>query len=161
MFTVGIHNDAGYVVDGPRLQAAAITVLTQQNAPSGSSLTVVIADDETVAALNRQYRGLDSPTDILSFPTDAPPIPMQDEPPYLGDLIIAYPYAVAQANSHGHDIGDSLALLVVHGALHLLGYDHDTRENRAAMWAAQEASLRDMGISAQIVPTLECYEHPA
>jgi probable rRNA maturation factor len=161
MFTVEIHNDAGYVVDEPRLQAAAVTVLTQQDAPWNSALTIVIADDESVAALNRQYRGLDSRTDVLSFPADAPPIPLIDEPPYLGDVIIAYPYATAQAKRLGHDVGDSLALLVVHGALHLLGYNHDTLENRIAMWAAQETAIRALHISPQIVPALESYEHQA
>ncbi len=159
MFTVEIRNDEGYTVDEPRLRAAAITVLTQQNAPSHGSLTVVITDNDSVAALNRQYRGVDAPTDVLSFPADAPPISLDDELPYLGDVIIAYPYAVAQAQREGHDVGDTLALLVVHGTLHLLGFDHDTLENRARMWAAQEAAIRSLHIPLEIVPALESYDH--
>jgi len=85
------------------------------------------------------------------------PIEMMDEDalPYLGDLIIAYPYALAQAQREGHDAMQSFSLLVVHGTLHLLGYDHDTLENRAEMWAAQETALMALGISTAIVPSLE------
>jgi probable rRNA maturation factor len=158
---VEIQNDAGYAIDAPRLRAAAVTVLTQQDAPSDSALTVVITDNESVAALNRQFRGLDSPTDVLSFSADAPPISLEEEPPYLGDVVIAYPYAMAQAKRDGHDVGDSLALLVVHGTLHLLGYNHDSLENRAVMWAAQAAAMRTLHIPPQIIPALESYEHKA
>ncbi|MFN8564627.1 MAG: rRNA maturation RNase YbeY [Anaerolineae bacterium] len=80
---------------------------------------------------------------------------MPSENNYLGDLVIAYPYAAAQAQREGHALDDSLALLVVHGTLHLLGYDHDTPEHRAHMWAAQELALLALGISPEIVPALE------
>lgn len=157
MRTVQIQNAAGFVCDETRLRAAAITVLTQQNAVPNCDLTIVITDDKTVAVLNRQYRGIDAPTDVLSFPADPPPV--NTEPPYLGDLMIAYPYAAAQAAREGHDLSDSLALLVVHGTLHLLGYDHDTPENRARMWADQETAIRALRISPAIIPALENYEH--
>jgi probable rRNA maturation factor len=156
---VEVQNDIGFALDVSRLQSAAMTVLTQQNAHPDSTLTIVVTDDETVAALNRQYRGIASPTDVLSFPADDPPVAVEDEPPYLGDLIIAYPYAAAQAERAGHDLNDSLALLVVHGTLHLLGSDHDTLEQRTAMWVEQEAALRALNISLEIVPALESYDH--
>lgn len=159
MYTVEIKNDLGYVIDEAHLRAAATTVLSQQNAPPNSALTVVISDNESVARLNRQYRGIDAPTDVLSFPADMPPLKLHGEPPYLGDLVIAYPYAAAQAQSANHDLGDSLSLLVVHGTLHLLGYDHETPENRARMWAAQDEALRALDISLQIVPALENYDY--
>jgi probable rRNA maturation factor len=156
MFAIEVQNARGFQIDETQLVSAAATVLTQQHAPSDSALTVVITDDEAVAALNHQYRGIDAPTDVLSFPAD--PMP-QDKPPYLGDLIIAYPYTLMQAASAGHDADDSLALLVVHGTLHLLGSDHDTLEHRSAMWAAQETALRALGIPPGIVPALESYDH--
>lgn len=159
MYTVEVQNDRGYPVDGSRLQAAAKTVLAQQNAQPDSALTVVVTDNESVTTLNRQYRGTDAPTDVLSFTADAPPVKLDDEPPYLGDLIIAYPYAATQAEREGYDLGDSLALLVVHGTLHLLGYDHDTLENRARMWAAQEDVMRALHISLEIIPALESYDY--
>jgi probable rRNA maturation factor len=154
-FNVEIQNDNEYIIDEALLITAVQTVLTQQNAESESTLTVVITDNDSVADLNRQYRDVDAPTDVLSFPADAPPIEIPDEPPYLGDLIIAYPYAADQAKQHQHALNDSLALLVTHGTLHLLDYDHDTPEHRAEMWAAQEAVLRALGISPDIVPALE------
>ncbi len=154
-FQIDIQNQGNYALNADRLQAAAATVLTQQNAEPESGLSVVVADDEFVAGLNRQFRDIDAPTDVLSFPADVPPAAEDGEPPYLGDLIIAYPYASAQAASAGHLLDDSLALLVVHGTLHLLGYDHDTPENRAMMWAAQAAALAALNIPLAYVPALE------
>jgi probable rRNA maturation factor len=119
----------------------------------------VVTDDDSVASLNRQYRNVDAPTDVLSFPAAAPPVELQDEPRYLGDLVIAYPYASAQAAREGHAFNDSLALLVVHGTLHLLGYDHDTQEHRAEMWAAQEQVLKALHIPVDMVPALESGSH--
>lgn len=152
---IEILNENNYPVDADNLQRAVEMVLKQQSAPDDSELTVVITDNEEVAALNEQYRGIAAPTDVLSFPADEPPIPMEDEPPYLGDLIVAYPYALAQAEREKHDPQQSFALFVVHGTLHLLGYDHDTPENRAEMWAAQDNALKELGIPLDIVPALE------
>ena len=151
MFEIEVLNEAEYPVDEAGLQAAAVTVLNQYQAASSGGLTIVVTDNEAVAALNRQYRNVDAPTDVLSFPMDS----MPGEVRYLGDLIIAYPYAKAQADREKHALGDSLALLVVHGTLHLLGFDHDTPEHRTAMWAAQEAALIALGVPPEIVPALE------
>lgn len=151
MFEIEIVNEAGYPVDEARLQAAATAVLARHEVLDGSGLTVAITDDEAVAALNLQFRGIDAPTDVLSFPMDA----MPGDTPYLGDLVIAFPYASAQAEREGHALSDSLALLVVHGTLHLLGYDHDTAEGRAEMWEAQETALVALGVPPEIVPALE------
>jgi probable rRNA maturation factor len=149
MIEIEVQNESGYSLDADRLKAAA-------------ALTVVVTSDEAVAALNRQYRGVDAPTDVLSFPADAPPpmpddedLPEENDVPYLGDLVIAYPYTSAQAVRLGHGLMDSLTLLVVHGTLHLLGADHDTPERRAAMWAAQAQALTALGVPLEIVPALE------
>jgi probable rRNA maturation factor len=157
--TVVVRNDAGYAVDVERMQKAVATVLEQQQAVPDSSLTIVITNDAEVAALNRQYRGVDAPTDVLSFPADEPPVEEEDEPPYLGDLIVAYPYTAAQAQREGHDLMQSLMLMAVHGTLHLLGYDHDTAAKRAEMWAAQDAALKALDVDLSIVPALESYNH--
>lgn len=159
MYVVDVQNKDAYKLDAGRLQQAADTVLMRHHASEPVAMTVVITDDETVAELNRQHRGIDAPTDVLSFPADALPVEIPDEPPYLGDLIIAYPYAAAQAAREGHPLNDSLALLVVHGTLHLLGFDHDADANRAAMWSAQAEALAALGISPDIVPTLERGSH--
>ena len=151
MFEVEVLNEAEFDVDEARLKLAALTVLTRLRAEQGGEMTIAITDNEAVADLNRRFRGVDAPTDVLSFPMDS----MPGDVPYFGDLAIAYPYAKAQAEREGHTLSDSLALLVVHGTLHLLGYDHDTPERKAEMWAAQETALVRLGIPVEIVPALE------
>ncbi len=153
MFEIDVQNEDSYPVAEERLIAAVREVMQRHDVEDGTTVTVVITSNEAVAALNRDFRGVDSPTDVLSFPADIPPMP--GEPPDLGDLIIAYPYASEQATRLKHALMDSLALLVVHGTLHLLGYDHDTLENKAEMWEAQSDVLTALGISPAIVPPLE------
>ena len=159
---ISVENEAGYAVDATRLIEAAQTVINQHSIDPSSEITIVVTDNETVRGLNVEYRRVDSVTDVLSFPAD--PLPPElageiDEAPYLGDIVIAYPYATAQAASLGHDAADSLTLLVAHGTLHLLGYDHDTPERRAEMWVAQERALTALGISLELVPGLEDAAH--
>ena len=158
-YTIEIQNEHDYAINQARLIEAVTQVLNAHDVIDGSGLTIVVTTDEDVAALNLDFRGIDSPTDILSFPADDLPDELiealDDEPPYLGDLIIAYPYASAQAAREGHELDDSLVLLVVHGSLHLLGYDHGTLDERATMWSAQEAALRDLGIPLEIVHAIE------
>lgn len=158
-FGVDIQNEQDYKMDAARLQMASEAVLMRHDVDEDSSLSIVFVDDAYIQGLNLQFRGIDAPTDVLSFPADEPPVDIEGEPPYLGDLIIAYPYASAQAAREGHPLDDSLALLVVHGTLHLLGYDHDTPETKAEMWAAQEAALIALNISPEIVPALEGGAH--
>jgi len=152
MFEVEIQNEADYEIDEERLRQAAITVLEAHDVAEGSEMTIAIVDNEAVADLNLRFRGVDAPTDVLSFPMDDD---MPGDVRYLGDLAIAYPYASAQAEREGHGLSDSLALLVVHGTLHILGYDHDTPECKAEMWAAQEKALIALGVPVEIVPALE------
>lgn len=115
--------------------------------PLDRSLTLVITDDAKVQDLNRDFLGIDEPTDVLSFPSgESEPDPDTGEV-YLGDVIISYPRAQAQAEAGGHPIQQELQLLVVHGVLHLLGYDHASEEEKAEMWAAQEAILNRLGSS--------------
>lgn len=154
-FEVDVLNDAGWPVEGEPLVRAAQVVLTLFGPGVDCSLTVVVEDDAAVEALNRQFRGVNAPTDVLSFPADLPPVKLDGEPRYLGDLVIAFPYAAAQAAREGHALMDSLSLLVVHGTLHLLGYDHGDDGTRAVMWAAQSAALAALGLSPDLVPALE------
>lgn len=157
---VDIVDEHGFGVDADALSSAARVALERHAAAiggQGGALTIVIETDEAVAALNAQFRGVDAPTDVLSFPADNPPIELPDEPRYLGDVIIAHDYARAQAEREGHSLIDDLRLLVVHGVLHLLGYDHGTMEERTRMWAEQDLILRDLHISPDIVPALEKY----
>lgn len=150
---INVYNEQNYAIDEGRLRDAVQTVLQRQGASTDSVASIIVTDDDSVAELNRTYRQINAPTDVLSFPMNIPAMPGETHD--LGDLFIAYPYASAQAKRTGHDLHDSLVLLVVHGTLHLLGFDHDTPENRAQMWAIQGQILRTLHISEDIVPTLE------
>ena len=96
------------------------------------ALTVVLTDDAALRRLNRDYRGLDAATDVLSFAAD-PEATEPGEPSYLGDVLISVEHAQIQADAGGHSLAEELALLGVHGILHLLGHDDETDEGRVAM----------------------------
>jgi probable rRNA maturation factor len=107
-------------------------------------VTLVITDDEGIRELNRDFLGRDTPTDVLAFSaqeTGEGFVTAPEAGTYLGDVIVSYPRAVAQAEEYGHSVAEELSLLIVHGVLHLLGYDHATEEEKASMWALQEAIL--------------------
>jgi probable rRNA maturation factor len=157
---IDISNEYDYPVDEARLRDAAMQVLQQHDYAEDAELTIVLTNNEQVQGLNAQFRGVNTPTDVLSFPSnltdeDVP----EGEVLYLGDILIAHPYALAQAEQEGHDAMDSISLLVVHGVLHLLGFDHDTPEHRAEMWEAQTEALNVLNISPTLVPVLEAAPH--
>ena len=146
--------DAGPDLPLARIWRAVDWVLRRHDLAPGTGLSVVIADDDTIRQLNRQFRAVDAPTDVLSFAADPVPAHAGKEAPYLGDLLLALPTLRRQAEAEGHALSDELALAVIHGALHLVGYDHDSPENQARMWAVQDEALRAMGISI-VVPRFE------
>jgi probable rRNA maturation factor len=122
----------------------ALTVLQAEAASPEAALSIVITDDAEIRSLNRQFRGVDAPTDVLAFadePTEPAFVSAPDEPPYLGDVIVSLPRARVQAATLGHPTGAEVRLLIVHGVLHLLGYDHATPDEEARMWARQDAIL--------------------
>lgn len=140
---VQVDSDFTDRAEPEKLQWTAHATLEAEQAPEGTGLTLVITDDEQIRALNRQFNETDRPTDVLAFSsregTDF--ISPDEEDLYLGDVIISYPTALAQATEHGHPVEEELALLIVHGCLHLLGYDHATEDERERMWLRQEAIL--------------------
>ena len=139
------------------LQRVAAAVLLHAQAADGR-LVIVVTDDDAVQTLNREYRMVDAATDVLSFPAqdvagDAPELVLPPElaaemRQYLGDVVIAYPYAARQAAHFGNSVAAELRLLTAHGVLHLLGYDHATSEDEAEMWAVQEQVLSAFGDAA-------------
>ena len=137
-----VHSDEGYEEDFSGLTAIAASVLTHEGVPPGE-LTIVLSDEHTICKLNQQYRGHDSPTDVLSFADGS--LDPKTGGVYYGDVIIAIPIAKTQAKAAGHPIEAELALLTVHGVLHLLGYDHTTPEERDRMWAAKRTILAQLG----------------
>ena len=107
-------------------------------------VTLLITDDEAVAAYNQEYRGVEGPTDVLSFAAQEPTPGFVSAPEmaaYLGDIVIALPFTRRQAAALNRPLIDELRLLAVHGVLHLLGYDHAEPEEEAVMWAKQDAIL--------------------
>ncbi len=127
-------------VDMEDLEMYARRTLEAEGVPAGE-LTIVITDAERVRELNRSYRHVDATTDVLAFPMQEGETVPEEDVPYLGDVIIAYPVAKQQAREYGHSVQEELRLLAVHGILHLLGYDHATAEEEARMWARQDAIL--------------------
>jgi probable rRNA maturation factor len=124
------------------LRQAARATLDHQRLKHRVELTIVITSNAQLRALNRTFREVDAPTDVLSFATDERPRP---DTIYLGDVVISYPKAREQAQAGGHPIEAELQLLVVHGVLHLLGHDHYTEVEKKAMWKAQAAILKKLG----------------
>lgn len=96
---------------------------------------ILITGDTEIRQLNLQYRQIDSPTDILSFNGDY--IDPDSGINYLGDIIISVPRAKKQAITAGHTLAQELELLVIHGVLHLCGFDHDTNKHQQKMWSIQ------------------------
>ncbi len=108
-----------------------------------ASLTILITGDAQIQALNRLYLGIDAPTDVLAFSQlEGPPLPGETgAETYLGDVVISYERAVEQAGQYQEPVERELRRLVVHGILHLLGYDDQDDAGRAEMWQLQEAIL--------------------
>ena len=146
-------------VDLARWQTLALDVLDAEGVRGASELTVVFVDEGTMQQLNAQYMGNNYPTDVLAFPLDAveatrTPGPgaltkgpdknefdIADLPLLLGDVVICPTVAVKQAPSHAGTEDDEMALLLVHGILHVLGNDHDTPSAASAMQALERKYL--------------------
>ncbi|OQP05839.1 rRNA maturation RNase YbeY [Geobacillus sp. 46C-IIa] len=128
-------------------EAAAV-----ENVPEGAEVSISFVDNERIRAMNRDYRGKDAPTDVLSFALEEEgegeiDIIGADVPPVLGDIVISVPKAKEQAAEYGHSFMRELGFLAVHGFLHLLGYDHETEEEERVMFAKQEEILARFGLT--------------
>jgi probable rRNA maturation factor len=113
-------------------------------------VSVTIVDNERIHQLNKEYRDVDRPTDVLSFPLWEPDeewvIDEEEERVALGDIVISLPKAKEQAEAYGHSLDREVGFLAVHGFLHLLGYDHETKEEEKEMFAKQEEILSLVGL---------------
>lgn len=114
-----------------------------------SEVSLVFVDDAYIHQLNRDYRGVDKPTDVLSFAMDeGEEMPQGPEPDHvLGDVVISLETAQRQALEYGHSFEREIAFLAVHGALHLLGYDHQTEEDTRVMRQQEESILAKLAVS--------------
>ena len=173
---VDIIDDQAYLAAGQEklLHEVIEAAAKYLNLPEGIELDLSIVSNEEIQVLNRDYRGLDKPTDVLSFAltevsseydVDFAHLDLTDEaeetedleetefedeeaiPQHLGDIIISYPRAQEQAQDYGHSLDRELAFLAVHGFLHLNGYDHQTEEEAQEMFRIQEEVLTTYGLT--------------
>jgi len=136
------------------LQRIALRTLEAEGIASPAEMGLVITDSKTIQKLNRTYRGEDQPTDVLAFHM-TPDTSQESElrfvgPPdgvhHLGEVVISYPQAVRQAQEQGHGVTQELALLIIHGILHLLGYDHELPEEEQQMKARENEILKRLDL---------------
>ena len=136
---ISIGEEFRGLVDRGWVKKIVRQVLKAEGVASPYEVSLVVTDSETVQRLNRDYRGIDEPTDVLAFymlpqkGTDISFAVPPDGVTRLGEVLISYPQALAQAKEQGHSLERELALLVIHGILHLLGYDHEKPEEEHKM----------------------------
>jgi len=148
-----IDEELEVCIDVSWLKKVAEQVLVAQGVSSNAELGLFIAGEERVRQLNRNYRGKDAPTDVLAFAmlpeqsaqgmtgTDFPPFVIPpDGVLHLGEVIISYPQAVTQAEEHQHSVKREIAILLIHGVLHLLGFEHNKPALKRKM-TAREAEI--------------------
>lgn len=142
-------------VEPDPLHRAALATLAHQQVKEPRELAIVLADDTLLHELNLRHRGVGAPTDVLAFSDDADEVggSFIDAPAalrYLGDVVISFHRAQAQAAEAGHNTLAELQLLVVHGVLHLLGHDDVAKEQRAQMWAAQAEIIKQLKVRVNL-----------
>lgn len=145
MINIAIEVDHVIDIDNSWLEKVASYALNFQSPKPNVDLSIIITDNNLLQELNREYLGIDAPTDVLSFNVDE--IDPETGNYYLGDIIISYQKANEQAVTAGHEIQSELSLLIIHGVLHLLGMDHDTSESQEPMWKIQDQILSNMGLN--------------
>jgi probable rRNA maturation factor len=135
------------LVDKGWIRKIVRQVLKAEEVASPYEVSLVFTDSETVRQLNRDYRGVDEPTDVLAFymlpqkELDSSFALPPDGITRLGEVVVSYPQATEQAKQQGHSTERELALLVIHGILHLLGYNHEEREQEEKMRARERQLL--------------------
>lgn len=153
------------VLDTAVIEQVIRQVMHNEGQTGAWEVGIRITDDNELQRLNQQFRGIAAPTDVLSFGNDddgdfVGPDGIYDDDEfadqeatedrrYLGDLAISYERVVAQASEYGHSVTRELYYLIAHGALHLLGYDHESEAEREAMRQREEAALVALGITRE------------
>jgi len=133
--------------DEPRLKVLIASIVDRE-LPTGGDyvMGVHLVGDATIRQLNADHRRIDAVTDVLSFPLFAPGFVLPEgQPQHLGDIVVSYPRAVAQADEFGHSVEREVAYLVAHGVLHVLGYDHEQEAECERMRRKEEEALQPLG----------------
>lgn len=126
-------------------RAAQAATAVAEAADEDVEVSVMLTDDASIRELNRQWRGKDKATNVLSFP--APEQPGFEGPRHLGDIALAYETLVREAEEESKTLSDHFAHLIVHGVLHLLGYDHEVEAEAEVMEALEVKALATLGIA--------------
>ncbi|MCA0171834.1 rRNA maturation RNase YbeY [Bacillus sp. RAR_GA_16] len=125
----------------------------EEGVEAGSEVSIMFVNNERITEINRDYRGKDQPTDVISFALDDEeegddPIVFDEQIPHLlGEIVISVPKIKEQAADYGHSFERELGFLCVHGFLHLLGYDHMTEEDEKEMFGKQKVLLEQYGLT--------------
>ncbi|MGC9469667.1 MAG: rRNA maturation RNase YbeY [Anaerolineae bacterium] len=146
---IQVEEQVGEIDPEPLERAARLTVMLQ-GPDEACEVVVVLTDDAALEDLNRRFRGVPRPTDVLAFADDTRgPLSggISGFPRYLGDVVISVDRARAQAEAVGGSLSDELQVLTVHGVLHLLGHDHARKQEKERMWAIQSEILRLLDVN--------------
>ena len=131
------------------IRRAVKTALKSEGFDRPAEVSVTIVDNETIHEINLEHRGIDRPTDVLSFPMFDEDFD-DGEACVLGDIVISLEKAKGQAESYGHSLEREIAFLTVHSVLHLLGYDHEEgKAEESEMFEKQETILEAMGLTRE------------
>ena len=147
MIAIHTQNRSGIRFSRTLLEKIKKTIRTAVEAEDPNhtfELNIFFCDDETIRSYNREYRGVDRATDVLSFPMFDFGTP--ELPALLGDIVLSVPRAQAQAEEYGHSFEREMCFLAAHAALHLIGYDHENEDERAQMETRQREVLSALGI---------------
>ena len=146
--SIEVSNESGLDVSEEELISVARFVIRKMDVNPGAELSMVLLDTNAMADLHMRWMDLPGPTDVMSFPMDelepgCRPDAPEPGPSMLGDIVLCPQFAATQAEAAGHSLGHELALLTVHGVLHLLGYDHAEPDEEKEMFALQRQLLEE------------------
>lgn len=138
------------------LQDTVLTCLRHENIETGCEVNILLTDDASIKEINSEFRKVDAPTDVLSFPMadiikgeikdDGGDYDIDEGLLMIGDIVISTETALRQSEMYGHSFEREIAFLTAHGVFHLLGYDHMEKDDEAEMMAKQEAVLDKLGL---------------
>jgi probable rRNA maturation factor len=146
--SIEVSNESGLDVSEAELISVARFVIEKMNVHPAAELSMMLLDSAAMADLHMRWMDLPGPTDVMSFPMDelepgGRPDAPEPGPSMLGDIVLCPEFAAEQAAAAGHSLGHELALLTIHGVLHLLGYDHAEPEEEKEMFALQRQLLEE------------------
>jgi probable rRNA maturation factor len=148
MRNIGIFNETQEKVENLEVLEPLLTYALEVENVDNLEFNVIIINNEEIHKINKEYRGIDRPTDVISFALeDYKDIKYENDYRVLGDIYISIDKVKEQAKEYGHSEKRELAFLAVHGLLHLLGYDHMEKEDEKVMFSRQELILDGYGIT--------------